>query len=353
MSVKPLSQDKERKEAPLRLMSKRKRDTFPEMRLLIRHQGKRSPVELEEPFVLGTLRQKVSECTGIAANRQVIKVGFPPQPIDTSLADDRPLSDVPIADNEMLVVEEGAERSDVSNGQQQTLQAPPTASPPPSAPQQNGGSSQARPASCAAEADHVEKVERKVVPADNSCLFNCIRSIVDPSKSNMDLRRIIRDAVRRDPDRFSEAILGRPTDRYCEWILKSESWGGFIELMIFAEYYRTQFSAIDVQTLRVDSYGESEQYPKRGLLLYDGIHYDYFVGRKAGGGEVTLFDPADDMALGGALEIADDLKTRKQYTDTAGMTIRCLVCAQAFKGEKEAVEHCKQTGHTNFDQIEA
>lgn len=34
--------------------------------------------------------------------------------------------------------------------------------------------------------------------------------------------------------------------------------------------------------------------------------------------------------------------------DTANFTLRCGICQLGLKGEKEAVEHAKQTGHTSF-----
>lgn len=40
----------------------------------------------------------------------------------------------------------------------------------------------------------------------------------------------------------------------------------------------------------------------------------------------------------------------RQFTDTANFTLRCGVCLVGIKGEKEAVEHAKQTGHQNFSE---
>ena len=38
----------------------------------------------------------------------------------------------------------------------------------------------------------------------------------------------------------------------------------------------------------------------------------------------------------------------RQFTNTATFTLRCGVCQIGLKGEKEAVMHAKDTGHTNF-----
>jgi ubiquitin thioesterase OTU1 len=40
----------------------------------------------------------------------------------------------------------------------------------------------------------------------------------------------------------------------------------------------------------------------------------------------------------------------KKYTDTANFTLRCGTCNTGLKGEKEAVEHAKATGHQNFQE---
>jgi ubiquitin thioesterase OTU1 len=40
----------------------------------------------------------------------------------------------------------------------------------------------------------------------------------------------------------------------------------------------------------------------------------------------------------------------RQFTDTANFTLRCGVCQLPVKGEKEAVEHAKATGHQRFGE---
>ena len=61
---------------------------------------------------------------------------------------------------------------------------------------------------------------------------------------------------------------------YADWIQRDESWGGAIELQIFSKHYRSIISCVDVQTNRVDHYGESgcAAGGRRGMLIYDGIH---------------------------------------------------------------------------------
>ena len=78
-------------------------------------------------------------------------------------------------------------------------------------------------------------------------------------------------------ERFSEAVLGRPAGEYCEWIAKHDTWGGGIELAILAEHFAVELAAFDVQTKRVDVFGQGSGYATRVYLLYDGLHYDLIV----------------------------------------------------------------------------
>lgn len=39
-------------------------------------------------------------------------------------------------------------------------------------------------------------------------------------------------------------------------------------------HYERELAAYDVQTRRCDVYGQDSGYPLRGMLIYDGLHYD-------------------------------------------------------------------------------
>jgi hypothetical protein len=95
-----------------------------------------------------------------------------------------------------------------------------------------------------------------------------------------------------DPALYTEEFLGRTNRDYCAWILKPEAWGGAIELSIFAEHYRTEICALDIQTLRKDLYGQGAGYKQRVLLVYDGLHYGMPSGAR------ILFGCASWMSLG-------------------------------------------------------
>ena len=57
-------------------------------------------------------------------------------------------------------------------------------------------------------------LHRRVVPADNSCLFNSVGYVCDGDRhlsSAARLRKLVADAVVADPVQYSDAILGKPT----------------------------------------------------------------------------------------------------------------------------------------------
>ena len=60
---------------------------------------------------------------------------------------------------------------------------------------------------------------RRVVDADNSCLFNAIGYCMEKDrKLGTKLRKIIADCVRNRPDVYTEATLGKTPTEYSDWI---------------------------------------------------------------------------------------------------------------------------------------
>ena len=108
-----------------------------------------------------------------------------------------------------------------------------------------------------------EQLVRRVVPADNSCLFVAVALALeggDRSRAAA-LREVVASAVLADPERFYEAVLGRPPQEYVRWIRDPEHWGGGIELAVLAEHYGTELAAVDCQTQRVDLFGQASHLP--------------------------------------------------------------------------------------------
>ncbi|XP_068668814.1 OVARIAN TUMOR DOMAIN-containing deubiquitinating enzyme 2-like [Aristolochia californica] len=202
-------------------------------------------------------------------------------------------------------------------------------------------------------------IVRRVIPSDNSCLFNAVGYVMEHDKHKApELRQVIAATVASDPGKYSEAFLGKTNEEYCAWILNPEKWGGAIELSILAEYYGREIAAYDIQTARCDLYGQEKKYQERVMLIYDGLHYDSLAISPFDGApeefDQTIFAVQKNGTIGAveglALNIVKDAQRKRSYTDTANFTLRCGVCQTGIVGQKEAVEHAQATGHVNFEE---
>ncbi|XP_026880712.2 ubiquitin thioesterase OTU1 isoform X2 [Electrophorus electricus] len=271
------------------------------------------------------LKDKVEQLTGIPCDVQKIMVGYPPSSLDLRNGD-ASLKDYPIQSGDTLIVEEEKNKPK-SQSNAAVLKGP------------------------------APRLERRVVPADNSCLFTSVNYVVeggvyDPACA-AEMRTLIAQIVASNPAAYSEAVLGKTNEEYCNWICRDDTWGGAIEVSILSKFYQCEICVVDTQTVRVDRFGEDAGYHKRVLLIYDGIHYDP-LQRAAPGSDAppqTVFSTADDVILAEALELADEARRKRQYTDVNRFALRCMVCQTGLVGQKEAREHAKETGHTNFGEV--
>ncbi|XP_019249841.1 PREDICTED: ubiquitin thioesterase OTU1 isoform X2 [Nicotiana attenuata] len=184
-------------------------------------------------------------------------------------------------------------------------------------------------------------IVRRIIPSDNSCLFNAVGYVMDHDRNKApELRQVIAATVASDPTKYSDAFLGKPNKEYCDWILNPEKWGGAIELSILTDYYGREIAAYDIQTTRCDLYGQGKNYQERVMLIYDGLHYDALARDGTVG-------PAERLAL----NLVKEQQRKRSYTDTANFTLRCGVCQIGVVGQKEAVEHAQATGHVNFQEF--
>ncbi|KAH9610524.1 hypothetical protein KSS87_000996, partial [Heliosperma pusillum] len=186
-------------------------------------------------------------------------------------------------------------------------------------------------------------IVRRVIPSDNSCLFNAVGYVMDHDKKKApELRQVIAVTVSSDPEKYCEAFLGKPNKEYCSWILDSEKWGGAIELSILSDYYGREIAAYDIQTIRCDLYGQDKNFSERGMLIYDGLHYDALAMSPFEGApeefDQTIFAVRGDRTIGPieglAATFAKEQQRLRKFTDTANFTLRCGVCQIGVKGQK-------------------
>lgn len=205
-------------------------------------------------------------------------------------------------------------------------------------------------------------VTLKAVPDDNSCLFNSVGFLFHHRLGSdlcQGLRSIVAAAIRSDPASYPDIVLGQPRESYISKILSPQTWGGAIELSILAKHFAVELTSIDIATGTIHRFGEDQNYENRGIVVYSGIHYDA-IYLQDGIQTTTVFpnlmamgvlEEEEDEVLVAARRLCDELKRRRYYTDTANFSLRCKQCGTALKGEKEAVEHAKTTGHGDFGEV--
>uniref|UniRef100_H3GQS8 Ubiquitin thioesterase OTU n=1 Tax=Phytophthora ramorum TaxID=164328 RepID=H3GQS8_PHYRM len=180
---------------------------------------------------------------------------------------------------------------------------------------------------------------RRVVPADNSCLFHSIGYALGKGREGNGpmMRQLIKETILADPEKYSEVFLGRPVYEYCAWIMDDKSWGGEIELSILSTYYKVEMVVFDVTSMSRLCYGEDQGFTQRMFLLYDGIHYDLVVETPSTTAserqDVTLFAINDFTKVERASEVAVEAHQKHEFTD------------------REALSHSEATGHQQFGEV--
>jgi len=201
------------------------------------------------------------------------------------------------------------------------------------------------------------KIVRRVMPDDNSCLFHTIAYVLEGEKVASQatltrLRKVISKVITEDGGlNYDQATLGKSPSEYARWILQPNSWGGAIELSIFAQTYATEIFALDVINGIGNCFGENDGYGKRVYVIFDGIHYDAIAispieeERELDLTEVKPWDQAVEQM---ALDYLQKEKKAGNYTDTQSFQILCLQCQSVLVGEKGAAKHAMTTGHSQF-----
>lgn len=198
---------------------------------------------------------------------------------------------------------------------------------------------------------------RRVVPADNSCLFTSVYYVVNGGVYDPDcvpqMRSLIAETVWANPAVYTEAMLGHTNEEYCSWIKRADTWGGAIEVSILSNFYQVEICVVDTQSGRVDCFGENDDYRNRVMVIYDGIHYDplHKVVPGSDAPPQTIFSTLDHTVLVEAMELAEDARRNRQFTDVNQFTLRCLECRTGLVGQKEAQKHAKETGHASFAEV--
>ena len=205
-------------------------------------------------------------------------------------------------------------------------------------------------------------VVRRVIDADNCCLFNAVGYCIKKEQHKMSpvYRKVVANEILSDPGTYTADILGKTVDEYVMWIQNPEKWGGEIEMNILSKHLELEIAAVDVQTGKLYVYGEDRSFLNRIYLLYDGIHYDAIVSTIVSkcqdtemSSDITVFSVTDQSVVEQIQVMVTELRKKNQFIDMSGCDIQCLICFAGLKGQKEAQAHAKATGHQNFGQVHA
>ena len=253
-----------------------------------------------------------------SSNLKII-YGFPEKSIDNDDLDNLSLEDLSIFDKEYIKVELKNQNSNKENTSNNNM------------------------------IDYSQyHIKKKDIPADNSCLFNAINFAINGNAENPEIiRDIIVSEISSNPDQYNAAILGRPPEEYCKWILNKETWGGGIELSILSKFFNIQIGVADIQFITIEYFGNSN---KCIYLLYNNIHYDVFY--KEENGKISgIFDTYDANIKREVMDICMQFQKFENFTDLKNFDIKCMQCGELMKGQNEVIEHSKKTGHFNFNEI--
>lgn len=201
------------------------------------------------------LKTELCNVTKIPENRLYVLNGFPPKPFD-------------ISQDEMLLSQSGLKSGDTLILEEKTVPAA-------AVPQEVNEGRHHVTENC----DFPGILMKHIVPADNSCLFSSIYFVLNGKIDDTGtiapfLRQVIAETVARDPEKFCEAVLGKPNAEYCKWIQDDKSWGGAIEVSILSDYYGIEIAVVDTINAIINRFGEDQNFSHRVFLLFDGIHYD-------------------------------------------------------------------------------
>jgi len=320
----------------------------------VRHPKGVSTIQVDlnsDSVTVLSLQQNIYELSGLLPSQQELKSGYPPRAL--TLVPELPLSSLGLQRGDQITVTLNPNSVTPTSNAKLPAPAPaPKAQPALSAP--TSGPKATSKSDGFVETQTGTLVHR-VVPDDNSCLFSSIAIIFQQDMAAASkMRALVIDQIQKDPETYSDAILGQPRGSYMSAMSKNTTWGGAIELSIFSDYFRTEINSYDVETGRCDKFGEGK-YENRCILMYSGIHYDAVSlapTRDAPPDFHTTVFPIEDSdhISQGAAKLASQLRASRKFTNTSTFDLKCEVCGKGLKGEKEARAHASQTGHTSFGE---
>ena len=197
---------------------------------------------------------------------------------------------------------------------------------------------------------------RRFVDADNSCLFASIGYNLDHRNfsdiTGLQYRQLLGQYL--ENNEVDKNMFEVPKDQYIDMIQNPSTWGGAVELRLFSDMFQIEIASIDVQSNRVDIFGEDNKFPQRIYLLYNGVHYDPLVMSytEDTGDDITSFESDDNTSLIEFQNYAKVFKEAGDFVDPSNMNqFECDSCKSVFESQMEAYEHASNFEHWNFNEI--
>jgi ubiquitin thioesterase OTU1 len=197
---------------------------------------------------------------------------------------------------------------------------------------------------------------RRYVNADNSCLFSSIAYLVNKDEytvtSSLFYRNMIVEYLLNNE--YNEELLDLPKANYINEISNPSKWGGGIELNIFTKIFEIRIGVIDVETNRIDIFGEDQDYDKIIYVVYNGIHYDPLVihdDTMEQKNDITIFQSSDITIQTIFRNYIKQFNLTGDYVNLSKLCLlTCVECKEMFHNEILATEHAKETNHWHYNQ---
>lgn len=341
------------------------------MRLRVRSSSGNDIINLDNDSVdvAGLLRAiKKSEKLNSSPQNDVdsIKQGFPPKLVDLT-NHDLPLEKAGIKNGDLLLVSFGTTKESGAKITKDSVKM------------DTNSSSVGTASTSISQSEAIpsvflspEHLILRNIPDDNSCMFNALAYCIygpDSYKPHgtcppPKLRKIIAAALAADPFQYDELVLGRPVDKYIEWIQTKNAWGGAIELGILAKHFQIRINCIDIELGNIIRFQDESDGAMKAecsiYLVYLGVHYDVIALNKV----LTLQHRPDDVCKfaidspveqkveTGVHELCKKLQTQNYTTNTTTFRVRCLECYKILVGETGASRHANETGHYLFGEVD-
>ena len=197
---------------------------------------------------------------------------------------------------------------------------------------------------------------RRYVDSDNSCLFSSIGYLIDHKNFNEETKLQYRQLLVNylEKNNFEQGILELPKEDYIENIQNPSTWGGAIELKVFSDMFQIEIASIDVQSNRVDIFGQDKNYPQRIYVIYNGVHYDPLVMAYTEDpiDDITSFESDDNETLIQFQNYVKMFKEAGDFVDLSNMNkFECQQCQTMFENQEEAFNHAQNYQHWQFNEI--